>query len=186
MVNLHEVPELERIDVDEVTYVRPLQIEDAEAMLGILSADLEIRERVTAAARMKDEKSVQDEVAFYQSSPDLIRYVIVYQDTVVGLISLWEDGGYFNTEPIKDGYGFGYFLHPEMRGKGIVSKTIQQIMVVVQNALKVSCFMAYCEDNNPASIAVLTNLGFRSTNGAFTEPRHGWTERRYIKALNAE
>lgn len=183
MINLHQIPELRRIDVDETTYIRPLQNNDAEAVLAILEADPSVRERVTAAARMKDIAGVRKEVIFYTSSPDLLRYVIMYKDKVVGLVSLWSDGGYFDTEPIVDGYGFGYFLSPSERGKGIVSKTIQKLMEVVRKTLRVKVFMAFCEDGNEASIAILRRLGFEPTSETFIEPQHGWIERRYTKKV---
>jgi len=182
MINLHEVPELKRIDVDGVTYIRPLQTSDAEAVLAILGADSSIREHVTAAARMNDEAGVEKEVASYQSMPDLVRYVIIHNREIVGLISLWADGGYFDTAPIENGYGFGYFLAPNARGKGIISKTIEKLMDVVSSKLHVDVYMAYCEDGNESSVRLLTRLGFHPTSETFAEPKHGWTERRYIKS----
>lgn len=185
MVNLHEVSALQRIDVNETTYIRPLQDEDAGAMLAILEADTSIREQVAAAARMRDKTGVENEVKFYQTSPDLIRYSIVHNQEVVGLVSFWSDGGYFDTEPIKDGYGFGYFLSPSVRGKGIITNTIQKLMNVACTELPVRAFIAFCEDDNNASIAVLKRLGFNPTDETFIEPQHGWTERRYILKVSA-
>ena len=88
MINLHEIPELKRIDVDAVTYIRPLQSSDAEAVLAILKADSMIRDRVTVAAKMINLETVEQEVCSYKASPDLIRYVIVYENTIVGMISV--------------------------------------------------------------------------------------------------
>lgn len=183
MINLHEIPELKRIDVDAVTYIRPLQSSDAEAVLAILKADPTIRERVAVAAKMINHQTIEQEVHSYTTSPDLIRYVIVYENTIVGMISLWSDGGYFEAEPVPNGYGFGYFLDPTRRGKGIISKTIKKLMITMQRVADVEAFLAYCEEDNGPSIAVLTSLGFIPTDKTFIEPQHNWMERRFERKI---
>lgn len=111
----------------------------------------------------------------------MIRYVLLKKDNPIGLISLWRDDGFFGTPPYPDDYGFGYFLDPKERGKGLVTRSVQSLMDAAINNLKVNQFIAFCEDNNKESISVLTRLGFMPTDKLFTEPTTGWIERKYIK-----
>lgn len=184
MQNLHDIANLQSIRVDEHIYLRPLENGDAPAMLAILDMDPSIRESVTAAARMRDESSFYDEVKFINQSPDLIRYAIVHDDILVGLLSFWKDGGYFNADPIPNGYGFGYFLAPSARGKGIVTTSLLAVMDVAERCLTVDSFMAYCEDGNNRSKQLLQNIGLQPTDDTYAEPSQGWIERRYVKKVD--
>lgn len=53
---------------------------------------------------------------------------------------------------------------------------------VVKN-LRVNQFIAFSEDRNHKSIAVLTKLGFKPTDETLPEPKKGWIERKYIKSV---
>lgn len=183
MQNLHEISALQKIRVDTTTILRQLEVDDAAAMLAILDEDPSIRESVTAAARMKDEVTFQEEVAFINDSHDLLRYVIIHGGKIVGLLSFWRDGGYFATKPLPNTYGFGYFLAPSARGNGIVTKSLRKMMNVAVKSLEVTNFIAYCEDGNSSSAAVLQRNGFEATNSTYIEPKHGWVERRYILVI---
>ena len=70
MQSLHEISALQKIRVNTSTILRQLEVDDAAAMLAILDEDPSIRESVTAAARMKDEVTFQEEVAFVNDSHD--------------------------------------------------------------------------------------------------------------------
>lgn len=99
------------------------------------------------------------------------------------MLSLWRDEGYFGTPPQLDDYGFGFFLDPKDRGKGLVTNAVRALIHVLIQNLKVNQFVANCEDDNTESIAVLTKLGFTPTNEARPEPIHGCIERKYIKSI---
>ena len=58
-------------------------------------------------------------------------------------------------------------------------------MDTVAKNLRVNQFIAFCEDSNHESIAVLTRLGFKPTAETFTEPDNGWIERKYTKPVAA-
>lgn len=187
-LNLHDIPLLQFVHVAPGVMLRNLKPSDADELLAILDKDPSVRERVTVASRLHSAKDVQTEVDRIAADPWLIRYVIIADDKIVGLISLWKDDGFFGQIPEKNGYGFGYFLDPTMRGKGLMTKSIRKLMETTLIALVVDTFVAYCEDDNSQSIAVLNKLGFRPTNEVYGEPTKGWQERKYLlsreKALN--
>jgi len=185
-INLNEVLTLQDVTVREGTVLRPMQNSDATGVLQILEADPSIRKRVTVASRMHNEEDVKREVAAYQNEGDHIRYIIHENGTCVGLVSLWRDSGFFGQEAKPHAYGFGYFLDPTARGRGLITDSIRTLMNVSQACLRIDTFMAFCEDDNTESIAVLKKLGFMPTENTFSEPAAGWTERLYEKeATNA-
>jgi len=186
VIDLHRQFNLQDITVRPRVVLRPMMIEDAPGMLAVLEADPEIRKRVSAAAGMTDTAGVQREIEEYQVDPGLIRYTIHSDDKVAGLVSLWTDEGFFGQPAQPNTYGFGYFLHPGQRGKGLVGDSVQKLMDVSRATVRVDSFIAFCEDDNPKSIAVLTKLGFKPTNDTFTEPTYGWVERKYEKRVNGD
>jgi len=187
MAHLHEYQELQKVPVREGCYLRPLEISDAESILTILDTDASIRERVTVAARMHTVDDVAREIEAYKTDgAGLIRYAIVYDERCVGLVSLWKDSGYFGQVPDPRGYGFGYFIDPALRGKGLVTDAVSALMQRACEVLDVGRFIAFSEDDNPASGAVLRKLGFTPTDDTFTEPTHGWVERKYVSEQDDE
>lgn len=183
LVNLHDVAALQSVAVREGVTLRPMQDEDAEALLAILEADPGIRERVAVAAKMMDEESVRAEVEDYQADTGLIRYVVEEDNKVTGLVSLWRDEGYFGQQPRPHAYGFGYFQHPDFRGRGVVSDSVRALMDTAQENFRVDSFIAFCEEDNAPSIAVLEKLGFESNGIAYDVPGHGWIECMYEKKV---
>lgn len=180
-LNLHSVSSFKEIDVSEDVKLRPLRQSDATHILEILAADNNIRSRVTVASRLHSPGDVATEIERYQKDPNLIRYTLLKENRPIGLVSFWRDDGFFGTPPNADDYGFGYFLDPSERGKGLVTTALQSLMKTVVKNFNVRQFVAFCEDNNHESIAVLVKLGFKPTNETFSEPNHGWIERKYLK-----
>lgn len=185
MQYLHEHQELQKVPVREDCYLRPLETQDAKYILAILNDDQLIREYVTVAARMHTADDVMREIEAYKTDEEgLIRYTIVYQERCVGLVSLWKDPGYFGQTPEPGGYGFGYFIDPALRGRGIVTDAVSALMQRASQVLDIKRFIAFSEDENVASGAVLRKLGFTATDDAFSEPTHGWIERKYVKEIS--
>jgi RimJ/RimL family protein N-acetyltransferase len=183
--NLHSIPALQAIRVRDGIDLRPLSEVDGPSLLAILDSDPNIRIRVTVASRLHDAESIRKEVALYRSDQGLIRYTILARNKPIGLVSLWRDSGFFGDAIDLNAYGFGYFLDPQERGKGIITNTVTRLMEVVSSILPVSQFMAFSEDNNLASTGILTKLGFERTDQTFTEPINGWLGRKYVKAYQA-
>lgn len=178
-MDLHEVDALQEIAVRGGLFLRPLAASDSEQLLAILDRDPDIRERVTVAKRLHDQHDIEREVEAIADDDGLIRYVIVENGVVIGLISLWRDDGFFGQAPEPDGYGFGYFLDPLARGRGVITTSLQVLMNTLQAALPVRVFMAFCEDDNQESSIVLMKLGFERTDEVYGEPNTGWQERKY-------
>lgn len=182
-INLHTIPALQWIHVHEGIKLRSLRSSDAKRLLDILANDSSIRNRVSVAARFHTPEDVEAEIKRSLKEMSFIRYSLLKDDNPIGLVSLWRDNGYFGTPPQLDDYGFGYFLDPDERGKGLVTNAVQKLMETAANNLKVNQFVAFCEDNNKESIAVLTRLGFEPTDKRYPEPYNGWIERKYIKLI---
>jgi len=179
--NLHAIAALQEIHVRNDVKLRPLRSTDAERLLEILAADNSIRDKVTVASLFHTPEDVTTEVKRYHEDFGLIRYTLLKKNNPIGLVSLWRDEGYFGTPPQPDDYGFGYLLDPKERGKGLVTSAVQSLMDTTAKSLHVNQFVAFCDDKNTESIAVLTKLGFKPTNETFPEPLHGWIERKYVK-----
>lgn len=179
-LSLHTVSNLKDIYVDEGVKIRPLDQSDTARILEILASDRSIRDKVTVASRLHTPEDVKTEIEHYNKDPNLIRYTLLKENNPIGLVSLWRDD-FSGTLPQLNDYGFGYFLDPDERGKGFITRAVQTLMDTVAKNLHVNQFVAFCEDSNSKSIAVLTKLGFERTDILFREPNNGWIERKYIK-----
>jgi RimJ/RimL family protein N-acetyltransferase len=184
VTNLHSISELQEIFVRDGVTLIPLNNTHALRILEILQSDKNIRDRVTVASRLHTTEDVAAEIEAYCKDTGLIRYAIIEQNNVVGLVSLWRDDGFFGTPANTDDYGFGYFLDPSARGRGLVTSAIVKLINVVQSNLPVRQFVAFCDPNNTDSIAVLTKLGYEPTGETFIEPNNGWKEEKYIRAIS--
>jgi RimJ/RimL family protein N-acetyltransferase len=182
--SLHDIPDLTEIHVREGLILRPMEVEDALRLLEILDTDPTIRDRVSVASRMHSPEDVAEQVETYQGDPHLIRYTLLDGDRPIGLVSLWRDiDNPFDAPDSPNDYGFGYFLDPAERGRGLVTDAVQAIMDTAQKTLNVESFIAYCEDNNPDSIDVLTKLSFQPTDTTYEEQNNGWLERKYVRPI---
>lgn len=181
-VDLHTVAALQEVWFGDGLRLRPLQAGDGQRILEILDANPEIRDRVVVAARMHTGEDVLKEIAQAEADPGLIRYVVDEAGRgVSGLVSFWRDDGFFGQEPRMNAYGFGYFLDPARRGKGLISASVGTVMKLATHELSAKEFMAFCEDDNEVSRAVLARLGFEATDYTHAEQTHGWTERLYLR-----
>lgn len=179
-VNLHTVSGFKEIKVGKGVILRPLDQSHANRILEILNTDKSIRNKVTVASRLYTPEDVAVEIKRYHKDPGLIRYVMLRKNDPIGFVSFWRDDGFFGTAPNPDDYGFGYFLDPKERGKGLVTRALQALMKTTVDKLKVRQFAAFCADDNHESMTVLTKLGFKPTKQTFKEPEHGWIERKYV------
>lgn len=179
--DLHSVAALQEVEVRENITLHPLTESHASQLLAILDSDPEIRNRVYVASHLHEVEDVAKEIEESEKDPGLIRYTILDGENPIGLVSLWRDDGFFGTPPNHDDYGFGYFLDPNERGKGIVTDTVTALMDAVQQNLYVRQFVAFCEDDNAESVAVLRVLGFEKNGEAYPEPTHGWIEYKYVR-----
>ncbi len=181
-INLHEVAALQDVQIRDGITLRPLDVSDATRVLQILEADTSIRDRVSVASKMHSPEDIETQVETYKQDKHLIRYAILEGDNSVGLVSFWRDvDNTFDAPDNPDDYGFGYFLDPNKRGSGIVTDAVKTIMDIAAENIHVKQFIAYCEDNNPDSITVLTKLGFQPTDTVLVEQNSSWAERKYVR-----
>lgn len=178
-LDLHEIGHLQEIAVREGVHLEPLASRHAVSLLAVLNKDVSIRHRVSVAARLHSVTDVEAEIQAIAKDPSLLRYVIAVDSKVVGMVSFWRDEGFFGQPPEPNGYGFGFFLDPDWRGKGLIGSAVRMLMQEARTVLDVDCFLAFCEDDNMASIAVIKGLGFVATDERYGEPVTGWQERKY-------
>jgi len=178
-INLHSISVFSEIIVIENVKLVPLNESHATQILNILSKDPDIRNRVTVASKFHTRKDIKTEIYFYLNNDGLIRFTLLKNNIPIGIISFWRDDGFWGKKNLDD-YGFGYFIDPEQRGQGLVTRSIKSLIKTALDNLNIRQFVAFCEDNNIQSVSVLKKLGFKPTNEIFSEPNKGWKERKYI------
>ncbi len=181
--NLHEVPVLQSVAVRENVALRPLSPDDAGELLRVLEADPEIRHRVAIASKIHTLDDVLTEVEKYRQDPTTIRYSLFENDRYVGLVSFWNDDGLFGLAPDLHAYGFGYFLAPDARGRGLVTDAVRALMNIAEADLEAERFIAFCEDDNVESTRLLEKLGFLPDTETHHDAASGWTARKYTLEL---
>ena len=181
--NLQKVSALKKVNVREGVVLRPLEKTDATALLDMLDDDPSIRDRVGVAASMRSRQDVQRVVDKEKADPDIIRYVVLEKEKVVGMVSFWRAGDYFGDKADPNDYGFGYFLAKSARGKGIVTSCLERLIDIATNNLDVHAFAVFCETDNTASSAVLKKVGFEPTGDTWLEKDHGWLEQKYQRKI---
>lgn len=181
-LSLHS-PVFERIHVRDGVILRPLESADASELLAILDADPSIRERVGVASGLHSVDDVVALAAKEKGDDELIRYVIVENEHVVGMVNFWRAGEFFGDKADPDDYGFGYFLAPSARGRGLVTDSLSAIMIVASARLHIKRFIAFCEADNAASGAVLKKAGFEKTAMQWKDDEHGWLEQKYARSI---
>ena len=182
-ISLLSITALQEIQVDEELKLLPLNKSHTKRILEILEADKSIRRKVSVASRINSPIDIENEIEYYRNTTGLIRYTLLRASNPVGLVSFWREDGLFWGEVNLDNYGFGFFLDPNERGKGIITRSVQKIMDTAVKNMKVEQFIAFCEDNNKESVSVLAKLGFEPTDDTLVEPDNGWIERKYAKKL---
>lgn len=181
--SLHS-PVFETIRVRDGVMLRPLESADASELLAILGADPSIRERVGVASRLYTVEDVAKLLEDESGDEELVRYVIVENDSVVGMVNFWRAGEFFGDKAEPDDYGFGYFLAPSARGRGLVTDSLSAVMATASAELDVKRFIAFCEADNAASGAVLRKAGFEKTDMQWKDDEHGWVEQKYTRTVS--
>lgn len=181
--DLHDVPALKRVPVRDGVMLRPLAARDANSILQILEEDPEIRKRVWVAAAMHTAQDVEEQVEKGKNDATLLRYVIEEDGKVAGMVTFWRAGDYFGDKAEENDYGFGYFLAPSARGRGLVTDSLRVLMDAAAKELGVTSFIAFCEADNAASGALLKKAGLEPTSESWTEPTNGWVEQKYQRNI---
>lgn len=178
VVNLHTITAFSEVIVLENIKLVPLNESHAAQILNILLKDPNIRNRVTVASKLHTIEDIKTEIYSYLNDDGLIRFTLLKRNIPIGMVSFWRDDGFWGKKNLDD-YGFGFFLDPEQRGKGLIIRSIKSLIKTALDNLNVRQFVAFCEDNNIQSVSVLIKLGFKPTNKTLSEPSKGWIERKY-------
>lgn len=184
MTTLRGIQELRQVTVRGGVTLRPLQPSDAGKLLDILDADPSIRERVGVASRLHSTRDVQQLLESEKDDTNIIRYVISDHGSVVGMINFWRAGDFFGDKADPNDYGFGYFLAPSARGRGLVTDSLIALMEIAAKHVPVERFIAFCEADNSASGALLQKAGFEKSDVSWEESKHGWITQKYQKAVS--
>lgn len=182
-INLHTLPAFSEIKVIADVTLVPLNESHGVQILDILNRDPDIRARVAIASKLHSLGDIKTEIVSYMNDNGLIRFTLLKKGNPIGMVSFWRDDGFWGEKNLHD-YGFGYFLDPKERGKGLITKAIESLIKTASTSIYVRYFVAFCEDDNIQSISVLHNLGFIPTNITLSEPSKGWVERKYIFSSN--
>lgn len=165
--------------------LRFLRPEDAEGIYEIFQADPMIQSYVTWTAGLENAEDVRRAIEEFQSKQSL-RYAITDEDSVVGYIGIWKDRGYFTGKPAEGEYGFGYFVDPAERGRGIVTSAAKALTAEAERVFPIEIYSLYIEDGNLASQAVARKLGFGRTDTVVEEPKLHCLERRWEKTISSQ
>lgn len=177
-----DLPHFSRMAIRTGLDLRRLAAGDAESVLRILSEDPTIRERVKVVSEATTADDIRTIANRREGSLSSVHFVILEGGGVVGFLSLWRAGGHFGDMVDPDSYGFGYFLSPRARGRGIIPAALETVMETTCRCLPVHSFVAFCEDDNPASSRNLEKAGLKATSVAFTNSK-GWRERLYERLI---
>lgn len=144
------------IAVEGDVVLQILRPEDASEFFQILEDNPDIREFITWMQVLDSEEKVRDKLRDFQMHRAL-RYGIKRGDKLVGYMGIWRD-------PDEDKfiqYNIGYFLDKASRGKGVVGKSLDQLLSEAELRLDVDRFSAWVEVENESSANVLLGLGFK-------------------------
>ncbi|HVX24502.1 MAG TPA: GNAT family N-acetyltransferase [Candidatus Saccharimonadales bacterium] len=173
-------PVLPRIvPVENDLHLRRLQPVDAHRIFEILRADPEIKTRVTWVSGHNSVGDLQDTIEGFdrRQSP---RYGIIAQEELVGYVGL------FRSPISSTGYDMGYFCDPAARGRGYVPKAVATLMALTQSSERVSSFGLNIADDNIASQAVASKLGFVRTDVVIRDMVLDCDERRYERVVDGQ
>lgn len=177
-----QIAELEAISVRDGLELTQLNSADGQAIVDMLEHNPEIAQRVTFAARISQE-GYANQLRETQQDPTKIRYGIRLEGRLVGVLSFWQEDDFMGQVPDEDSYGFGFFRDARVHEKGVVTTSVAALMERASEVLPVKHFVAFCEDDNTSSQAVLRRLGFERTDEVYGEPENGWQERKYRKKV---
>lgn len=153
-------PPPQEIDVPSSDiHLRLFTQDDTENLLE-LAKEIAVQQYVPWAKSIHDSASASEAINRFKEAWDkklMARYAIEENKQFVGYAGLWSDltPGY---------YEFGFAMLPEARGRGVGTKTIARLIDVTKNTMNAQGIVAYVDDTNDASKAVVTKIGLTPTS----------------------
>ncbi len=153
--------------------MRPFSVGDGAAVHAYWKSDLgweQYNESVPSGFTEKDASDFVEEMC----ARDRVlqpNWALIYDDTVVGVVSLSFEEGHRTAL-------LGYGIHGELRGRGLVMEAVTKILnCAFAKHLQLAAIQARTDTANTASIRVLKKLGFVDDNaqaGTFQLLRAEW------------
>ena len=139
--------------IDEVTIIRQIVPEDAEAFAGIIASNPDIGKYITWAGMVHGADDVVPAIQSRSNTAMAGRYAIDRQGSIVGY------AGIFPGEQ-DDEYGMGYFVDKLDRGKGLAGEALKAMIEAVKVLFPKYLYLQIAPDNKP-SITIATRYGFQ-------------------------
>jgi RimJ/RimL family protein N-acetyltransferase len=113
---------------------------------------------IKAAITDKDARSFLERYRKEWESGRRARYILEDDDGFVGYVGIWPD------KTTDDYYEFGFGILPKFRGQGVGPAAVKHLITIAKDQLHAEGMVAYVRDENEASKAVVTKLGFTPTD----------------------
>lgn len=102
------------------------------------------------------------------ASSAIIEFNNAWKNQIMARYALEKDGGFIGycgvwTDQKPDYYEFGFALLPEVRGRGIGTAVIAELIRIAKENMNAKGVIAYVDDTNGASKTVITKLGLVPT-----------------------
>lgn len=151
----HRPPE--EFDVQDIgIHVRLFGHGDEDNLVR-LANDEPVQQFVPWAKRVVDRVSAERVINDFEGSWQrgvMARYCLEKGGEFAGYAGIWSDK--------KPGYyEFGFAVLPELRGQGIGTRTTEELFKIAKDHLHAKCMIAYVNDENLASQAVVNKHGFQ-------------------------
>jgi RimJ/RimL family protein N-acetyltransferase len=144
---------------DSKIHLRLFNHGDEEDLLRLVQ-DENVQKYVPWAKRIHDLESARETIDNFTSSWErqvMARYVIDIDGNFAGYTGLW-------TDKQPNYYEFGFAVFPELRGQGIGKKVVAEVINIAKTKLQAKGMVAYVDDSNDASKAVVVSFGFSPTD----------------------
>jgi len=140
-------------------HARLFQEGDADD-LARLASEESVQRYVPWAKRIHDAGSASNAIHEFQTAWDrkvMARYCLEDNGRFMGYAGIWSDQN-------PDYYEFGFAMLPEFRGQGNGTKVVTELLKIAKEKLGAKGMVAYVDDTNEASKAVVIKHEFRPSD----------------------
>lgn len=140
--------------IDEKHKLRPLQVEDAQALFNILDSQRQqMRVWLPFVDKTKKMEDTQNAFASF-CTPENPQFAILCQDEVVGLI------GFKETDFASKKTEIGYWLSFDHQGKGLMTRAVKLLLDYAFNEKQLNRVTIKAAEQNKKSRRIPQSLGF--------------------------
>ena len=146
-----------RLDIDEQTYLRLLQLTDADRVFELTNQNRAYLSEwlpwVDSTQSVDDTKAFLDMVEGHHAAKKGVHCCVVFQEQLVGLIGLR-----FNAETYVT--NLGYWLSADASGRGLMTRAVQTLCRYAFDELNVERIEIRAATDNSRSWEIPERLGF--------------------------